>query len=351
MSGGKSATDLQVERLSPAQKAGLASLHDEWLAVGLSCEPTDREIAELGVELAYETVRLKPPTRVEWAASPAAARMLARQHGADSDKDVAVRYRVRGDLRARLEKRVKEQVFSTVWTEVDRTLNGRLRSTLDQQGRTPVIGLAGTGIALGQMDASWLATYSFYERFCGVGECRRLEGQALVARSAGVWWALENAVVMSDRPVTRRLDGQGHLHSQAGPALEWADGEGVFALEGIMVPRLLVEHPESVTLNMIEGERNIEVRRLMMRAYGFENYLGATDAQMVGADEVGKLWRLWLPDEGQVQVAEVLNSHPEPDGSVRRYFLRVSAFARSTLEGIAGTFGLTAAQYADRRES
>ena len=44
-------------------------------------------------------------------------------------------------------------------------------------------------------------------------------------------------------------------------------------------------------------------------------------------------------------MVEVRNSTPEPDGSVRTYFLRVPPTTRSARAAVAWTFGLNGAAY------
>jgi hypothetical protein len=70
----------------------------------------------------------------------------------------------------------------------------------------------------------------------------------------------------------------------------------------------------------------------------------ARTADLIQRDACGKLWRCHLDDEIYT-MAEVENGTPEPDGSRRRYFLRVPPTARTPREAIAWTYGLTADQY------
>lgn len=56
---------------------------------------------------------------------------------------------------------------------------------------------------------------------------------------------------------------------------------------------------------------------------GHARYLAKSGAKQVGRDDWGTLWRAERHDDTPIVVVEVLNSTPEPDGSVRTYHLRV----------------------------
>jgi len=55
----------------------LARLRDEWIAAGLSTEPSDRAEAEAGVRDAYRAAGLKPPRAFVWLGSPLAGYFCA----------------------------------------------------------------------------------------------------------------------------------------------------------------------------------------------------------------------------------------------------------------------------------
>lgn len=58
---------------SPADLAVLEQVRDQWIAVGNSTAPADRERAEQGVATAYRAAGLNPPSYVFWVGSPWAA--------------------------------------------------------------------------------------------------------------------------------------------------------------------------------------------------------------------------------------------------------------------------------------
>jgi hypothetical protein len=175
---------------------------------------------------------------------------------------------------------------------------------------------------------------------------RRLE----LARSGAAFWALEGLAIMMERPSSVGFDERGRLHAAERPALAYPDDLRVWADHGVVVPRRIIEDPGSITVGDIDSQTNAEIRRVMTERFGPDRLIREGGADLVGEDETGRLWRRrhahtnWR-DEALVMV-EVQNSTPEPNGSVRTYFLRVPPSVRTAREAVAWTFGLDGPRYA-----
>jgi hypothetical protein len=181
------------------------------------------------------------------------------------------------------------------------------------------------------------ACTSFFREVCKLelsdGLWDRAKAFEGTIESACWWWPHRRFVMVSERPVelhrelvnvaTPRGFNSHRLHSDTGPAVSWPDGWGVWASHGVRVTKQVIERPESLTVEQIRGEHNVEVRRVMMERFGHERYIHESGAQLVHEDEWGKLWRTAIPDDEDLVVVEVENSSPEPDGSYRSYMLRV----------------------------
>ena len=64
-----------IKKLTDAQIAAMEDVKREWLAIGMSTEPANREAAEDGMRLAYKEAGLDPPKIVIWLGSPIAGVM------------------------------------------------------------------------------------------------------------------------------------------------------------------------------------------------------------------------------------------------------------------------------------
>jgi hypothetical protein len=131
------------------------------------------------------------------------------------------------------------------------------------------------------------------------------------------------------------------LHRPDGPAVEWRSGTSYWFWEGLHVPkRVAAQGSERARLQVLARTRNVELRRLLLDRIGYERFLDIAGSQLVAQDDFGKLWRCDLRiDDEPLCVVEVVNSTPEPDGSHRRYLLRVPPDSRSARAAVAWTFG------------
>jgi hypothetical protein len=157
--------------------------------------------------------------------------------------------------------------------------------------------------------------------------------------------------IVSDRPEFIHRDEQNRPHCETGPFCRWRDGWALWYVHGVRVTQQIVEAPETLTLDQIRSEENTEVRRVMMERFTPERFLRESNATLVCEDGWGKLWSLPnAPDEANglpLRMVEMLNSTPEPDGSVRTYFERVPPTARTPLEGLAWQADVSPAVYAE----
>jgi hypothetical protein len=143
---------------------------------------------------------------------------------------------------------------------------------------------------------------------------------------------MEGICVLSERHNALNVDDRGRLHSANSPAMSYPDGYAIHAWHGIRVPPDVIEQPEGITLARIEREENAEVRRVMMERYGYERYIQDCHAKVVDslpADcpikglRSARLLVKDVPDDEPIVFVDLLNSTPEPDGTTKRYLMRV----------------------------
>ena len=188
------------------------------------------------------------------------------------------------------------------------------------------------------------------------GDLRRRRALLSLADAAAAglfaFWVRAGRAILVPRP--RLLVEEGRPHSWDGrAALTWADGEQLYFWRGIDVGARVGRDPEGIQLKDIHSRRNAEARRLLIERYGWDRYLRDSRAQRLAGDGYGTLWRVRSRDsEGSAVMLEVENSTPEPDGSHKRYFLRVPPEVRTAREAVAWTFGFDAeGDYAPASES
>lgn len=152
-------------------------------------------------------------------------------------------------------------------------------------------------------------------------------------------------------PTMTEVNEEGRLHSTDGPALSYADGFSVYSIDGVTVSEKTAVSPEQLTVEEIEGEVNLEVRRVMLERFGIGRYLVDSQAEILNQDEYGTLYRKRVAGDEPIVMVRVINSTPEPDGSFREYFLRVPPFMETAKEAVAWTFNFAEEEYQPEIES
>jgi hypothetical protein len=343
------AGDKWLTKLPDDLVAQLPAIRDEWLRHGLSTQPADRERAEAGVEHAYRAANLTPPKVVVWLRSPLegviASAMFKDQVAAQVRVKVGSQVwdQVGDQVADQVWDQVADQVWDQVWNQVWTQVRDRVWNQVWDQVRAQVWDQAGVYAIYGSQDASWLSFYRVF-RSAGVEAAKRLDGLSQVATSAGWWWPFKQAVILTERPCHLHRDDQYRLHNDKGLAIAYPDGWGVYAWHGIRVPADVILKPETITVETIHAEENIEIKRAMIERIGWDRYFEQTHATAVHTDAYGTLYRTRV---GEVDCAVVVvrNSTPEPDGRVKRYGIQVGLDVSTAHEAVASTFGLTAKTY------
>jgi hypothetical protein len=161
------------------------------------------------------------------------------------------------------------------------------------------------------------------------------------AIEGGVRIVHEEFCIVSDRPEMLKVDDENRPHCADGPSHRWRDGWSLYHWHGTRIPtghEYIILAPEKITVAAIDAEQNTELRRVMVDRYGAVRYFvdsGATIVEELPADHriIGLRSARLLHkgiDEGVRELrffVDLLNSTPEPDGTVKRYLLRVDPSA------------------------
>ncbi|GGS49311.1 hypothetical protein GCM10010156_04980 [Planobispora rosea] len=326
-----------------------------WEDVAFRTGPADRPRAEAGVRLAYRAAGLAEPEKIIWVDSPAAGARAIATLGAGRS--------VRDEVRTRPWERVRAEAHAALgpvgwplawaltggrlWAPVNGLVT-RIRQAVAALEESEADGAAlrasTLDAVLGQQDAPWLSLFDALDR-------PEMEGLAQVAGSAGWWWPFERVAIVCERPAELHRDELSRLHRADGPALLFPDGFAVHAWGGMPVPADFAASMAALTPERIRAEDNAELRRVMLEHFGYDRYLAESGATPLHQDETGILWRIDLPDDEPVVMVEVVNSTAEPDGTFRKYWLRVPPGTRTARAGVAWTFGMSEADYRPERET
>ena len=213
--------------------------------------------------------------------------------------------------------------------------------------------------------SGWAGFLSFFRHVVGLPlDYSKWQHYEAACLHGGPMVLHEKFAMVSDRPKTLLVDSRNRPHCETGPFCEWRDGTALYSWHGVRVPAWLVEHPERLTVVLIDAEQNAEVRRVMVERYGAGRYLLDSHAEEVATDETGTLYRRVQPGDEALVAVRVLNSTPEPDGTRKTYWLSVHPELRPLLgndergaprfgepqkmtprNAVASTFGLRGEEY------
>lgn len=276
-----------IEKLTEEQERELIKYREEWLKVGLATGSTDRETTEKVITAFYQKLG-KPKPEFIWAKSPLEAQKLINDKEPGEEPSYHHTYQ---------------------W---------------------------------GSLDSYWIAFYLYIRDVLKVPyseeDSKMLDLWADLARGSFWWWPYEEYCFVSDRPEEIHKDGQGRLHNPNGPSLKFSDGWKLYHVGGVEMPGDVIDDHSKITVAMIEGELNAERRRVLIDLYGVDRYVRDSGATKVQEDEKGTLWRKEVRDDVTIMMVEVVNSHPEGDGTYKHYWLRVPDTMETAKQAVAWTF-------------
>ncbi len=127
----------------------------------------------------------------------------------------------------------------------------------------------------GQHDANWLGWIDYFREVCGLIEItEKLIPLTDLALHSNWVYPYQNIAVMSEKPTEIHMANQ-RIHRDLGPAILYADGFAVYALDGVRMPDWVVMTPaELLDVTKILKLPNVEQRLLAIKKFGAHNMLG-----------------------------------------------------------------------------
>jgi hypothetical protein len=174
----------------------------------------------------------------------------------------------------------------------------------------------------------------------------------LLLKSSGFAYIFgSRAVFVCPNPVRTHFGDREDLHHWDEPAVQFADGSNFHFWRGIFVSKERREQFKKLNVKLIEQERNIEIRRVLIERYGTSRYLEETGAVLISKDSCGVLYRKELAGDEPLVMVRVKNSTKEPDGTWKHYYLRVPPHIRSAKEAVAWTFDIQPQDYRPEKQT
>jgi len=95
----------------------------------------------------------------------------------------------------------------------------------------------------------------------------------------------EDVVYVSRKPTQLHFNDNQQLSCETGKSCEFADGWGIYTINGVSVDEQIVMRPETQTIQQIQKEPNEEIKRIRIERYGWIKFLNEINARMVDERE------------------------------------------------------------------
>lgn len=154
----------------------------------------------------------------------------------------------------------------------------RVRNTLGERPEDSLgnnLGASARNSCYGQDDAAFLVFFDYFRLVCGLTAATDgLKGQCRESQTAGWYLPQQNICWVSERHSEIHLNSEDRLHCETGLALEYPDGWGICALNGVvMEARYVLTPAERLNPEEVLRERNVDVRRELLRKVGMTRLL------------------------------------------------------------------------------
>jgi hypothetical protein len=141
---------------------------------------------------------------------------------------------------------------------------------------------------------------------------------------AFAFFVTDREIFVSTLPAKVAVDEGRRPHCADGPAFVWLDDVRDHYWHGVHVEPWIVTDPGRITIKAINGEKNIEVRRVMIERYGEDRYIADSRMRPVASDRFGSLYIQRLEAGRPIARVKVRNGTAEPDGTFRSYLIPVN---------------------------
>src|SRR3990167_223194 len=309
---------MKIETLTPEQEALIPIVRDEWIkfCLGGDCL-IEKEKAKKGIEWVYSLANLSAPKFIAFAEGPLAAQIIARvfpdtckavsmkmdKQSVEQSVDQSVRQSVEQSVWQSVEQSVWQSVRLSVWQSVEQSVEQSVWQSVEQSVGQSVGQSVWQSVRLSVWQSveqsvrlyplahanpydgcAWASGYyAYYDFFERIGITTKEQVKLKELTLTGTWDFLwyKDLCVVTCRPSKIHKNKRGQLHCSNGPAAQWPSGEVYWFLNGISVNEKIVLHPEKLTKNEILGEKNVDVRREMLRQIGMERFCALTKPKVL----------------------------------------------------------------------
>ena len=258
----------RIEKLTPEQEATMPQWAEKWIKIGLQTGETDWDTFMKYMPICYEKAGLKFPTNVVRVSSPivgglaaSIANKILKDKGSDAVRDA-----------------VGDAVRDAVGDAVDDAVRGAKLQWHYWLGGQFWVG----GWYYGSP-----SYVSFFTDVCNLELTKdikeRAEAYRKVCESVNYIWCNSHFVMVCARPKAIHRNARGQLHNENGKAIEYPDGWGLYALNGVRFPEDLFKKITSkrMTFEAVMGIVDVDQRTQALKFVDFKKFAQHAKAEVI----------------------------------------------------------------------
>jgi hypothetical protein len=152
---------------------------------------------------------------------------------------------------------------------------------------------------------------------------------------------LKSVCIYCENPVQLYRDERNRLHSTDGSAIKFKDGYEQFFIHGRAVPRWIFDKRDKITKDQFLKESNAEIKAAMYEVLGQQRMFDLLGAREISkASQNDEQYTLYKTKDLKYAWVGV-----ECPSTGTKYLLGVPSETTCPIEGVAGTWGLSAIEY------
>lgn len=287
----------KIDKLTPEQEAQINVYRDMGIEIGLATGPTNREVATRCILEIYKFLCQPAPEQIVFAKSPKAAQHLANyfltgeaglSHKEATEKCLSLRAGFNPE-------------WNDEWVKTILSLTPVKKEFRDTHS-----------YGYGSNETYWTCFYKYFQNVLGIdftkvdSDYKKMyakEAQYVgipveqlpqhfldvfydLAKHSGWHYIYKGMAIVCDRPTSIFMENR-VLHNEEGPAVEYADGFKIWIINGTSVTEQIVMHPETLTIEQIKAESDMEKKRIMIQRFGPQLYLTQINAIVLDHDSLG----------------------------------------------------------------
>ena len=257
---------MRIEKLTQLQEMQLIEHRNEYLKRGLSTDSINKNLTKESISRLYKNIN-KPEPYFWFCESPMMCQLIInilKNANLRDNISANLRDNLRANLRVNLYANLRDNLRANLYDNLSANLRVNLLANLEYVSTC----------FWGNMDNHWIAYYQYPRKYLNL-DYKELGGILDIwddiGKSCSWWYPFENIVFVSDRPCEIHKNAKGQLHKDSTPALLFMDGYCLWMLNGVSVPKYLVETPEDkLDIDFFKKEKNADVKAEFIRKYGIE---------------------------------------------------------------------------------